>query len=86
MANAGNGSHGTDGNQQSIGSDTDQPIDGIEGSNPGTQQAAGQHVNAGGVGKTAARQWRKRRGQHCYASCWPTPQCYLSVIWTNHLE
>jgi hypothetical protein len=63
MANAGNGGHGTDGSQQSIGSDTDQPIDGIEGSNPGTQQAAGQHVNAGGVGNGPGQRHEENRQQ-----------------------
>lgn len=63
MANAGNGSHGAGGNQQSIGSDTDQPIDGIEGSNPGTQQAAGQHVNAGGVGNGPGQRHEDNRQQ-----------------------
>lgn len=52
MANPGNSSGGAaHGGQQSIGGDSDQPVDGIEGSNPGTQQPAGQHVNAGGAGK-----------------------------------
>ena len=39
-----------DGHQQSIGAETDQPVDGIAGSNPGTQQPSGADVDAGGAG------------------------------------
>ena len=35
---------------QSIGGDSNQPVDGIAGSNPGTQQPSGAHVDAGGAG------------------------------------
>lgn len=35
---------------QSIGTDSNQPVDGIAGSNPGTQQPSGAHVDAGGAG------------------------------------
>lgn len=35
---------------QSIGTDTNQPVDGIAGSNPGTQQPSGAHVDAGDTG------------------------------------
>ena len=36
--------------EQSIGAETNQPVDGIAGSNPGTQQPSGAHVDAGGAG------------------------------------
>lgn len=36
--------------EQSIGPDSNQPVDGIAGSNPGTQQPSGAHVDAGGAG------------------------------------
>jgi hypothetical protein len=36
--------------EQSIGSNSNQPVDGIAGSNPGTQQPSGAHVDAGGAG------------------------------------
>ncbi len=36
--------------EQSIGTNTNQPVDGIAGSNPGTQQPSGAHVDAGGAG------------------------------------
>ena len=35
---------------QSIGPDSNQPVDGIAGTNPGTQQPSGAHVDAGGPG------------------------------------
>lgn len=35
---------------QSIGAENEQPVDGIAGSNPGTQQPSGAHVDAGGAG------------------------------------
>lgn len=34
----------------SIGTDDQQPVDGIAGTNPGTQQPSGAHVDAGGAG------------------------------------
>jgi len=37
----------TDGHQQSIGADSDQPVDGIAGSHAGTQEPSGAHVDAG---------------------------------------
>ena len=36
--------------EQSIGAENNQPVDGIAGSNPGTQQPSGAHVDAGGAG------------------------------------
>lgn len=33
----------------SIGTDGDQPVDGIAGTNPGTQQPDGAHIDAGGA-------------------------------------
>jgi hypothetical protein len=36
--------------EQSIGPDSNQPVDGIAGTNPGTQQPSGAHVDAGGPG------------------------------------
>ena len=36
--------------EQSIGAEDNQPVDGIAGSNPGTQQPSGAHVDAGGAG------------------------------------
>lgn len=51
MATQTSGSNGAaDGHQQSIGAETNQPIDGIAGSNPGTQQPSGADVDAGGAG------------------------------------
>ena len=44
MAQANNGGNG---HEQSIGSPTDQPVDGIAGSHPGTQEPSGAHVDAG---------------------------------------
>jgi len=35
------------GHQQSIGADSDQPVDGIAGSHAGTQEPSGAHVDAG---------------------------------------
>lgn len=35
---------------QSIGTESNQPVDGIAGSNPGTQQPSGAHVDAGAEG------------------------------------
>ena len=51
MASQTTGNSGAaDGHQQSIGAETNQPIDGIAGSNPGTQQPSGADVDAGGAG------------------------------------
>ncbi len=36
--------------EQSIGAENNQPVDGIAGGNPGTQQPSGAHVDAGGAG------------------------------------
>lgn len=48
MANqtTGNGGAGG-GHEQSIGSDSPAPVDGIAGSHPGTQEPSGAHVDAG---------------------------------------
>ena len=37
-----------EGHQQSIGTDSANPVDGIAGSHPGTQEPSGAHVDAGG--------------------------------------
>jgi hypothetical protein len=51
MATPSQGSNGAaDGGQQSIGSDSDSPVDGIAGSHPGGIEPAGDDVNAGAVG------------------------------------
>jgi hypothetical protein len=39
----------SDGHQQSIGADNDQPVDGIAGSHAGTQEPGGAHVDAGAI-------------------------------------
>ena len=44
-----------DGHQQSIGTDSTSPVDGIAGSHPGTQQPSGAHVDAGGPASGPAR-------------------------------
>lgn len=45
----------SDGHQQSIGADSDQPVDGIAGSHAGTQEPSGAHVDAGDIGPGSAR-------------------------------
>ncbi len=50
MANQQGSSGAADGHQQSVGTESGQPVDGIAGSNPGTQQPSGAHVDAGGAG------------------------------------
>ncbi len=48
MSNQATGNTGAaDGHQQSIGADSPVAVDGIAGSNPGTQQPSGAHVDAG---------------------------------------
>lgn len=49
MAHPASGEHA-----QSIGGDQQQPVDGIAGSHPGTQEPAGADVNAGGGPPPAA--------------------------------
>jgi hypothetical protein len=44
------GTPSSDGHQQSIGADSDQPVDGIAGSHAGTQEPSGAHVDAGVAG------------------------------------
>ena len=57
MASEATGSNGAgDGHQQSIGAETNQPVDGIAGSNPGTQQPSGAHVDAGEPGAGPGKQ------------------------------
>ncbi|WP_426101956.1 hypothetical protein [Massilia sp. TSP1-1-2] len=41
--------------EQSIGAENNQPVDGIAGSNPGTQQPSGAHVDAGNAGADAGQ-------------------------------
>ena len=60
MAQAGNGGSG---HEQSIGSPSDTPVDGIAGSNPGTQQPAGADVNAG-VSRNGARSGARHGTSH----------------------
>ena len=51
MATPQQGSNGAaDGNQQSIGTEGESPVDGIAGGHPGGIEPAGDDVNAGGSG------------------------------------
>ncbi len=59
------GSNGAaDGHQQSIGEEDGQVVDGIKGSNPGTQQPSGAHIDAGDPGPATAQQPEPAKGKN----------------------
>lgn len=74
----------TGGHQQSIGADSPVPVDGINGSHPGTQQPDGAHVNAGKGGGGAEQRQGGSGGQR-QGSTQDSPPARARVQGANRL-